>query len=104
MTLLAGGAPIPPSALLTLSPNQPAPVQVEQVESLNVSAIGPNGVTIPSLPVRVTVTGVNPQTRPLTTDGAGQVGIAYASNPLVGVDQVQASAHLLSGIHASREE
>jgi hypothetical protein len=47
LTMLAGGAPIPPSALLTLSPNQLAPIQVEQVESLNVSAVGPDGVALP---------------------------------------------------------
>jgi len=97
LTMLAGGAPITPSTLLTLSPSQAAPIQVEQVESLNVAALSPDGVVIPSLPVTVTVTGVNPQTRPLTTDGTGQVQFAYASNPLAGVDQVQATA-LVNGV------
>jgi hypothetical protein len=78
--------------LLTLSPNQALPIHVQQVENLNVAAQGADGVVLSNLPVTVTVTGVNPQTRPLTTDGTGQVGFAYASDPLVGVDQVQASA------------
>jgi len=40
LTMLAGGTPIPASALLTLSPSQAAPIQVEQVESLNLAAQG----------------------------------------------------------------
>ena len=97
LTMLAGGAPIPPSALLTLSPPQGSPLQVAQIEILNVSALATDAVAIASLPVTVTVTGVNPQTRALTTDGTGQVQFAYAGNPIVGVDQIQASA-IVNGV------
>ena len=97
LTMLAGGAPIPPSALLTLSPPQGSPLQVAQIEILNVSALATDAVAIASLPVTVTVVGVNPQTRALTTDGTGQVQFAYAGNPIVGVDQIQASA-IVNGV------
>ena len=100
LTMLTGGVPVPPAALLTLSPSQAPSIQIQQVESLNISAQGSDGTALASLPVTVTVTGVNQQTRPVTTDGAGQAGIAYASDTLVGVDQVQATA-VVNGMQIS---
>ena len=97
LTMLAGGAPIPPSALLTLNPPQGSPLQVAQIEILNVSALATDAVAIANLPVTVAVLGVNPQSRALTTDGTGQVQFAYAGNPIVGVDQIQASA-IVNGV------
>jgi hypothetical protein len=61
LTMLAGGAPIPPSVLLTLSPSQGSPLQVRQIEELNVSALATDGVAVGNLPVVVTVTGINQQ-------------------------------------------
>ncbi len=68
-----------------------------QIEILNVSALATDAVAIANLPVTVTVAGVNPQTRALTTDGTGQVQFAYAGNPIVGVDQIQASV-IVNGV------
>ena len=81
LTMLAGGAPIPPSVLLTLSPSQGTPLQEKQIEELNVSALATDGVAVGNLPVAVTVTGVNQQTRSLVTDGTGNVQFAYAGDP-----------------------
>jgi hypothetical protein len=61
LTMTANGAPIPPAALLTLSPSQGATQMLDTVESLNVAALGADGVALDNLPVTVTVTGVNPQ-------------------------------------------
>jgi hypothetical protein len=72
LTMLSGGAPIQPATLLTLSPPQGTPLQTGQIEALNVSALATDAVAVGNLPVTVTVTGVNPQTRPLTTDGTGK--------------------------------
>jgi hypothetical protein len=92
LTLQSGGISIPAAALLTLTPNAPPSIQVDQVQTLNLAATDSEGLAIPSLPVTVTVTGNNPQTRPLTTDGTGQIGFSYAGVPLTGPDQVQATA------------
>ena len=100
LTMLAGGAPIPPAVLLTLSPAQTMPNQVDQIEILNVSALTPGGVALASLPVTVNVTGVNVQSRALTTDGTGQVQFAYEGIPIVGVDQIQATA-VVNGVAIS---
>ena len=98
MTMLSGGTPIPASTLLTLTPTVLPSAQAGQVETLQVLATGTDGVALPGLQVTLNVTGVNPQTQQLTTDGTGQVTFAYVGNPTAtGVDQIQATTTVNGG-------
>ena len=56
---------------------------------------GDSHLTLENLPVTVTVTGENAQTRSVTTEGTGQSVFAYAGpRSATGVDTVQALAHV----------
>jgi hypothetical protein len=44
LTLQSGGIPIPAAALLTLTPNNPPSIQVDQVQTLNVAATDSEGL------------------------------------------------------------
>src|SRR5204863_9487717 len=89
------GAAIPAATLLTLAPASVNSLRSGLVQQLVLSATDANGVVLQNLPVTFSVTGVNEQTRLLTTDGAGQAGFAYAGSPLLfGADTVQAAARV----------
>jgi len=64
-----------------------------QVQVLNIAATDADGIALQNVPVTVNVTGVNGQSRQLTTDGSGQTIFAYPGNSLLtGTDQIQATA------------
>ena len=94
LTLQANGPMIPAAALLTLTPNTVPSTTVGGVQQFTLSATDADGVVLANLPVTFTVTGVNQQSRFLTTDGVGQIGFAYVGEPQVGADTVQAAAHV----------
>lgn len=50
------------------------------MQQLQLSATDANGAVLANLPVAVTVTGINTQTRLVTTDGQGQAGFAYVGS------------------------
>jgi YD repeat-containing protein len=95
LTMTASGSPIPAPVLLTLTPASAPSITAGQVELLTLTATDTSGVVLTYLPVTVSVTGVNAQTRLLTTNGVGQVDFAYVGEQyLTGNDTVQAAARV----------
>ena len=95
LTMQASAAPILAPVLLTLTPAAAPSITAGQVEQLTVTATDSSGVVLAYLPVTVNVTGVNAQTRLLTTNGAGQVNFAYVGEQfLTGTDTVQAAVRV----------
>jgi YD repeat-containing protein len=95
LTMTANGQPIPAAALLTLTPAAPAPMQGGQVQQLELTAVDSSGVALAGLPIGFTVTGVNAQSRTLTTNANGRVSFAYSGSIVVpGRDTVQAAAYV----------
>ena len=87
LTMQATAAPIPAPVLLTLTPSSAPSITAGQVQQLTVTATDSSGVVLAYLPVTVNVTGVNAQTRLLTTNGTGQVNFAYVGEQfLTGTD------------------
>jgi hypothetical protein len=79
--------------VVTPTPGVTPSIAAGQVESLNVTVTDADGVALQNIPVTVNVTGVNAQSRQLTTDGTGQTIFAYPGNSLLtGSDQIQATA------------
>ena len=95
LTMQASAAPIPAPVLLTLTPASTPSITAGQVQQLTVTATDSSGVVLAYVPVTVNVTGVNAQTRLLTTNGAGQVNFAYVGEQdLTGTDTVQAAVRV----------
>ena len=95
LTMASSGSPIPAPVLLTLTPSSAPSITAGQVEQLVLTATDSSGVVLTNLPVTVSVTGVNAQTRLLTTNGVGQIGFAYVGEQfLTGTDTVQAAARV----------
>jgi RHS repeat-associated protein len=93
LTMYSGGAAIPAATLLTLSPAVSPAAPAGQSQSFVVSATTGAGVALTNLPVTLNITGVNPQTQQLTTDGTGKITFAYAGSLFFpGADQIQATA------------
>jgi len=103
LSMLGGnGFPIPSAALLTLSPATVPSITQGQIQTLALQASDPDGVALANQAVSVSINGINPQTRTLTTDGTGQGSFSYAGTPsLAGVDQVQATATVNGAVYYS---
>ncbi len=91
MTTASSGIGIPPTGSLTITPNTVASQPTGQTQSLTVTAKDGSGNPVASLPISLSISGVNTQTLSATTDATGQVTFSYiGSNP--GTDSVQAIA------------
>ena len=95
LAMLAGsttGAPaLPPTGILTLSPNDVPPQTVGTQQTFTVTATDAAGHVLPNLPVQLSVTGANPQQLQATTDASGNATFDY-TGALSELDTVQALA------------
>lgn len=86
--------PVPPAAVLDLTPfNVPGAIQGQSL-TVTVSALDGAGNPVPSLPVSLQVFGANAQTLSATTGLNGLATFSYAGS-LAGNDTLQASAFIL---------
>src|SRR5437867_2934791 len=85
--------PLPPSAVLTLSPQGSVSDTVGQEQSFTVTAMDGSGNPVANLPVTLGVFGANTQSRTANTSTLGAVTLAYTGNSS-GSDVVNATAFI----------